>query len=514
MKIVLISTLNAPTDQGLRILSSILKKAGYDTSLIFMSTPKNLYSKKELKQLEFFCKDCDLVGISSFSATALKAIQIINLLKRKVPNIVWGGIHATLYPEECINYCNIVCVGEAEEVILDLVKAIEKNKPIDKIKNLWIKKKNEIIKNPIRNMINNLDEIPFQDFDIETHYILKENQIQRFKEKDFGGQIIFMTGRGCPYSCDYCSNNAFNKLYKGKRKSILRWHSIDYVINEMSFVKNKFPSVKFFEPIDDSFSLRPLKEIKEFNEKYKQKINLKFKCLCDPRTITEEKVRLLADAGCYMITIGIQSSERINQEIYHRNMTNEDILRCARILNKYKDKVSVSYDIITCNPYENPDDIIALINLLRIIPKPYRFSVSSLIYFPGTNLTIRALKDKLITEKDLVLTLDYVDRTNHLLIRKKNLYLNLIVTLMRGVGMGNKIGLIYDSWFDYLLDEKRIKKNLKNPSWSILFIKFLIIYDFIKYKILKKIYLNLLPGFRKKYMEVKYKNKIVYTENN
>ncbi len=65
MKIVLISTLNAPTDQGLRILSSILKKAGYDTSLIFMSTPKNLYSKKELKQLEFFCKDCDLVGISS-----------------------------------------------------------------------------------------------------------------------------------------------------------------------------------------------------------------------------------------------------------------------------------------------------------------------------------------------------------------------------------------------------------------------------------------------------------------
>jgi len=511
MKIVLISTLTGTSDHGLAILSSILKNAGYDVTMVFVAAGEyggtKKYNKKELKQLELICKNCDLVGISSFSSTALKAIQIIDFLKGKVPNIVWGGVHATLYPEHCITHCDIVCVGEGEEVILDLIKAIEKNKPIDNIRNLWIKKNNQIIKNPIRNMIDKLDKIPLPDFEIENHFILKKGNIIKFKEEDFGGQIRFMTGRGCPYSCDYCSNNVFNKLYEGKRKCILRWHSIDYIINGLSYIKNKFPTVKSLEISDDLFFSRPLQEIKEFSEKYKKKVGLKFYCLVDPKTLKEEKVELLVNTGCHMIQTGIQSTERVNREIYHRYITDEDVLRSAKILNKFSKDLSTIYDIINCNPYEDPEDIINLINLLRKIPKPYRLSVNSLIYFPRTNITNRALKDKLITEKDLVQT-DSWYRMGILLKRKKNLYLDLITTLMAGIAIDNKIGSIHDSWFNYLLDEKRIKRNLKNPFWVVLFVRLFWVHDFLKYKLFPR--MSILESFKRKYLEIRLRHKIVY----
>ena len=73
MKIVLISTLGVPSDQGLRTLSSVLKKAKYNVTTIFMAagsdkfSKRGLYSQEELEQIESICRDCKLVGISSFS---------------------------------------------------------------------------------------------------------------------------------------------------------------------------------------------------------------------------------------------------------------------------------------------------------------------------------------------------------------------------------------------------------------------------------------------------------------
>ena len=103
-----------------------------------------------------------------------------------------------------------------------LAEAVEKNLPIESIKNLWVKKNNKITKNPVRNLIDEIDSLPFPDFDINTHYLLEKGKIRKFKEKDLAGQIFFLTGRGCPYGCDYCSNRFFNDLYQGKRKKILR----------------------------------------------------------------------------------------------------------------------------------------------------------------------------------------------------------------------------------------------------------------------------------------------------
>ncbi len=81
MKITLISTSTFPSDQGIRTISSVLKRAGYEVQLIFMTLTEDYsrnYSIEELKQLLNICKDSQLIGINSFASTSQRAARIIS----------------------------------------------------------------------------------------------------------------------------------------------------------------------------------------------------------------------------------------------------------------------------------------------------------------------------------------------------------------------------------------------------------------------------------------------------
>lgn len=511
MKINLISTATFPSDQGIRTISSVLKEAKHDVKTVFMTYPEDyskFYQDNELNQLFSICKNSDLIGITSFASTAPRAIQIIKFFEKKGVKspIVWGGVHATISPKECIKHCDIVCVGEGEGAVLDLANAIENKKSFKKIKNLWINENGKIIKNPVRFVIENLDKLPFADYDIQDHYILENHHLRSFREEDLAGQIFFLTGRGCPYGCAYCSNNFLNELYRGKYKKIVRWHSVDYIINCILDLKKRFKTLHYFDIRDDTFSLRPLEQIREFCEKYKKRVNMRFKCLGDPKTISEEKVKLLVDAGCTDIIIGIQGSERVNKEIYHRNQTDKNVLDAGQILSKFKDKLIVMYDVITCNPYEEPEDVIDMIKLLQKIPKPYYLSVNNLVFFPGTGLYERAKKDlNLKRQIEVSASLNYWDRSKHILLKRKNMYLVLILNLMKGSVTKSRFGVMPTFFIDYLIKSKRVKHNLKNAFPSLLVLQIVGIADLIRERIAKPIYRSMPVNFKAWYDKVRYR---------
>ncbi len=514
MKIVLISTATFPSDQGIRTISSVLKKAGHQVKIVFMAYSEDyskLYHKNELRQLVNICRNFDLIGINCYTSTAPRAIQINNYikktLKKEIP-IVWGGIHPTLFPEECIKYSDIVCVGEGEDAVLELTKAVEEKKSINKIRNLWIRDKatGRIIKNPIRNIIENLDKIPFADYDVEDHFLLENHNIRKFREEDLGGGIFFLTGRGCPYGCEYCSNNLLNELYKGKCKSILRWNSVDYIIECILFLKRKFRTLNYFDIRDDTFSFRPLSQIKEFCEKYSRKVHMRFKCLADPKTVTDEKIKLLVDAGCTDIIMGIQGGEKTNFEIFKRYQKDEHTIKSAEIFNRYKGKLTVMYDIITSNPFESPEEIINMIRLLQKLPKPYYLSVNNLVFFPGTGLYNKAVKDpslKSIAERSK--ELNYWDRSKHILLKKENMYLVLILNLMRGSVTEKRFGSMPNFLINYLLKPERVKYNLNNTNPTHIVLFFIGISDLIRERIAKPFYRSMPVGFKVWYDKIRYK---------
>ncbi len=95
MKITLISVSTSPADQGIRTMSSVLRKAGYEINLIFMKLDtdySHFYEEGELRQLANLCGDSSLIGINSFASTSKRAIQIIKYLRKRMDiPLCWGG---------------------------------------------------------------------------------------------------------------------------------------------------------------------------------------------------------------------------------------------------------------------------------------------------------------------------------------------------------------------------------------------------------------------------------------
>jgi radical SAM superfamily enzyme YgiQ (UPF0313 family) len=205
----------------------------------------------------------------------------------------------------------MVCIGEGEGALLDLLNAIDKKKDIIKIKNLWVKKDKKIYKNPVRPLIQNLDSLPFPDRELFEDYDNEQ----------------FMTGRGCPYTCSYCINHKLIKLYSGQY--FVRYRSIKNVFKEIKEVDKK-SRIKNIAFIDETFTTSK-KRAKEFCKKYEKEIGIPFSIQTRANTVDKEIIASLKNAGCYLILIGIENAnENIRNNMLRRNMTKEQIINAFK----------------------------------------------------------------------------------------------------------------------------------------------------------------------------------------
>jgi len=377
MKVLLVypNVVESPKDIscGLAILSAVLKKNKHVVSLV--DTTFGLADKEIIsKALDF---SPDLIAITTATNDFEYACHIAYLFKRrlKVP-IIAGGFHPTIAPEEVISRdCfDMLCIGEGENALLELVQAIEKNKPIDRIKNLWIKKKNKIIKNPVRNLLSNLDKLPFPDRDIFDYK----------KYLDWNhGTATFLSTRGCPFNCTYCINHLLIKKYKGKG-SYVRFRSINNIIKEIKETLAKYRDyIKNIEFYDDTFTLDE-KRIREFCEKYPKEIAIPFNINIRVNAINLELLPLLKKAGCVRVSIGIESGdEYIRNKILKRNMTEEQIIETFKSAKEAGLK-TYAFNMVGI-PYETKESIKKTIELNKKCMPDY-VGVSIFNAFKGTEI--------------------------------------------------------------------------------------------------------------------------------
>ena len=84
--------------------------------------------------------------------------------------VIWGGIHATIRPEECLAHADFACRGEGEESLARLVAALEAGQPVTDIPNLVFRQDGRVVINPVAPLVQNLDAFPRPDYDLEDHY--------------------------------------------------------------------------------------------------------------------------------------------------------------------------------------------------------------------------------------------------------------------------------------------------------------------------------------------------------
>ena len=492
MNLALISPYPDITAFGLRTISAYLKEHGHHTKLIFLPDRYGddlvfgveRYDDGIMEDVVESCSDADLIGITLMTNFFDNAVQVTRKLKASVAApIIWGGVHPTIRPEECLEYCDMVCLGDGEDAMLEVSDKMAAGEDYSQTENIWLRSKGEVVKNPLKKLRKNLDIYPPPDYSHEDHYIMTDRHLTRLTwelTRTFlqGGSVSAhlgmigyqtMTGRGCPHKCTYCINDTIKNLYKGQ--CYLRWRSADHVMSELLWVKEHLQFVQYIWISDDAFFARKLQDLEKFCSEYKDKIALPFSCLGSPLTVTNEKMKILVDAGLIYLQVGIESGSKRIQELFNRKqMSNERMLKTIKIINKYKEKMKPpSYDFILDVPYESEDDKIQSLRFIAEIPKPFTLQPFSLVLYPGTALYKQAKKDGFIKdERRDIYGKSYTMREPS--------YLNLLMALSKG-------GRLPQSLLRFLVSNKVLKvlnsRTLK-PFFRYLYIGLQIIYQSMK----------------------------------
>lgn len=411
MKIGLISTNCEIYSLGVNKLSSFLKSHNHETKVVYLLQSKPVilsylsadYDKLDVKIMKEIGKelqDVQIIGISLMTRSLNTAIDITRYLKKLFPDklIIWGGVHPTISPEESIRYADIICRLEGYYPLLELASRLESGRDYVDIKNLWFKNRNGIIRNETRPLVQNLDELPPQDFGYDNHYVTKGNELVKLNysllSKINGMTYNTIAGLGCPMNCTYCCNNAFTEIDSDNKK--IRYNSVQYTISELVDVKNRFPFIKYIAFLDDFFLLRPPSFLREFIAQYKEKINLPFSCSTTMDLITDDIMEAFVNAKLRCLKIGVQSgSDRTNQYVFKRMQKSERIRGKIELFKKYKKDVVYRFDIILDNPWENFNDMKETLKLFASLKFPYFIVVYSLKLYPGTELYDRAQKENI-----------------------------------------------------------------------------------------------------------------------
>jgi len=207
-----------------------------------------------------------------------------------------------------------------------------------------------------------------------------------------------MASRGCPYACAYCCNALFRRIYKGKGKFV-RYRSPENVVAELKYAQSEFPEIKVINLQDDGFAGGPEEYLRNFSKIYRKEIGLALRCRVIPTLLNEKKAQYLKDANMLVVVIGVQSSDRVNREIFNRKVSSDQLLQAARLLKKHD--IVIEYDLIIRNPFETEEDMIEKCRILARLPKPYQLFMFGLALFPHSPLRDRAIAEGIaVNEND------------------------------------------------------------------------------------------------------------------
>ena len=398
-------------NNGVRHVAASLREQGFTvTEIYFKDWVNNAFEWPTRREVDLLVdliasRGCDIVGLSVRASgyAHLAAALTREIHQRLNIPVLWGGMHPTFVPQECISLADIVCVGEAEVPMVNLMQRLSKGEsPLD-LESFWFSgvegEPGGYVRNRLAPLVEDLDSLAFRDFHSHRDkFSIDGTKVKRgdpFVE-DPGFQI--MCSRGCPYgSCTYCSNTVLKKAYKGRGR-YYRVRSPESVIRELEYGRKHFKHMARIRFDDEIFPFQD-EWLEEFCRLYPGRVGLPFEVLFDARTITRERLQMLKDAGLDRIYMGVQNTEEINFKLYNRKITDEQVMEAARVIHELE--IPVSYHVILDDPVATEETKRKLFNLLLDIPHPYDLYLFSLTIYPKSAVEERLKKLGLITKADV-----------------------------------------------------------------------------------------------------------------
>ncbi|MFQ5963954.1 MAG: B12-binding domain-containing radical SAM protein [Candidatus Scalinduaceae bacterium] len=290
-----------------------------------INIPVNIYATNPLHDFERYLKThpADMIGISSMTGAYTNALEYAKIAKKHNLYVVLGGYHPTALPDEVLKspYVDAVIRGEGEFTFKELVN----EGPSEGVLGLSFKDNGNIIHNPDRDVIANLDVVP---------HPLREIRPKRFgnKSNDYSLDTIF-TSRGCRIKCSFCSNDMVNKNW--------RHRSSENVIEELKMIHTT--KKRKILKIWDANVLTDVDRMERIVDQMFENNLTNFKIWTESRTTdiirAERIMQKLHDIGLRHVSLGIESPNLETLKRIRKGTTPKTCEKAIEILNDYKIKI-------------------------------------------------------------------------------------------------------------------------------------------------------------------------------
>lgn len=319
------------------------------------------------------------------------ALEMCRAIKRDIdPAILtlMGGPHPTYFPEilEQHDCLDMICTGEGEGAMVDLLGAARFPDDFRSISNLHVRTAEGIVRNPIRPLIGDLDSLPFIDRESVYKYpLIRDNPVKRL-----------ISSRGCPHNCSFCFNHSMKRLYEG-RGVYVRKRSVDNVLEELELIRKYWPVTTFlFE--DDLFAVQK-SWLLEFCSKYGERFRERFICYVRADSIDRESVGALKSAGCYNVVMGVETGdEKLRNELLRKRISDERLREAAALFHEHR--INFCTTNILGLPGETREQAYRTVELTWELDPTFTWC-SVFQPYPRTELGDRVIEQKLVDRIDV-----------------------------------------------------------------------------------------------------------------
>lgn len=304
---------------GLVALGTVLKK--HEIPVEIVDFELELSQDRSLSQWFYFKRyalhrleqvDSQVFGISSMCSNFPVSVLLAQKIRKKWPSshIILGGPQPSAVPEETLRrypWIDIVVIGEGEETLLELAKCDFTTAALHEIAGIAFRDGEDVIRNPSRSLIADLDTLPLLDFSLIPlpEYLAHAPDIS-----------LIEAGRGCPFLCSFCST-ALMWERKFRVKSPAR------IMKEMRTLHRDY-GLKSFDLTHDNFTTSH-RYVAEFSRYFKKHNKKHFTWSVSARsdTLNLERIQALHDGGCRGFFFGVETGSARMQKIMDKHLNLE-----------------------------------------------------------------------------------------------------------------------------------------------------------------------------------------------
>jgi anaerobic magnesium-protoporphyrin IX monomethyl ester cyclase len=275
----------------------------------------------------------DIAASSGFATcNVYVAARTLETAKKLNPDVltVTGGQHFTAMAQESLEAypeIDVIVRGEGEETLVELAKAVGEKTSFSRIRGISFRRRNKILHNPSRPLIEDLNQLPFPGYHFVKQYAHRYHFSMMAGSKAKYGMVE--ASRGCPHRCTFCSQW---KHWGGT----WRHKSVKRVVEEMEFLYSNYGS-RLLWLTDDNFGLDQRMEdlCDELVKRgFSDDITCFMQARCDDVVRNPRILAKMSKAGINWLLLGVESNSKDSLNRFRKGTKPEDAVNAVKLLKQ------------------------------------------------------------------------------------------------------------------------------------------------------------------------------------